>query len=157
MIKIVEQNEVQSLPLKAGRQRKRSERNNYRAIYERAWGKVPLGYVIHHVDGNRLNNDPMNLIALMPYIHNKLHRLYGGQMSRWTRDMVQGFASAESANYAKMETEWKDLIAKRDEINKRIITLQTYLEINLAANNGYVAKRIAQRKKALRKTHMARF
>ena len=36
---------------------------------------VPDGLVIHHIDGNRSNNDPSNLWAMMHAAHRKLHAL----------------------------------------------------------------------------------
>jgi hypothetical protein len=35
-----------------------------RKIYEDAYGKIPKGYIIFHLDGNRYNDDPKNLIAI---------------------------------------------------------------------------------------------
>jgi len=35
-----------------------------RKIYEDTWGEIPKGYVIYHVDGDKLNDDPKNLIAI---------------------------------------------------------------------------------------------
>ena len=35
--------------------------------------KVPDGWVIHHVDERKNNNDPSNLVALPPRIHRELH------------------------------------------------------------------------------------
>jgi len=41
---------------------KRKKRS--RAIYEETYGDIPIGYVIYHIDGNRYNDDPKNLIAI---------------------------------------------------------------------------------------------
>ena len=45
----------------------------HRYIWEKHNGKIPKGYDIHHIDGNRLNNDISNLIMLTPSEHHKLH------------------------------------------------------------------------------------
>lgn len=45
----------------------------HRAIYEHLFEPIPEGYHIHHVDGNKLNNVPNNLIALSPLEHGLLH------------------------------------------------------------------------------------
>ena len=37
--------------------------------------QVPDGLVIHHIDGNRSNNDPSNLWAMTPLAHRRLHAL----------------------------------------------------------------------------------
>lgn len=50
----------------------------YRKIYEEHYGNIPVDaegrtYDIHHIDGNRKNNDPSNLIALPKKDHYELH------------------------------------------------------------------------------------
>jgi hypothetical protein len=48
----------------------------HRLIYERAYGPIPKGWDVHHIDGDHLNNDPRNL-SLVPHgIHVKIHRGY---------------------------------------------------------------------------------
>lgn len=51
---------------------------NYRAIWERHYGDIPkddLGrsYEIHHIDGNRDNNDISNLVCVSVDDHYKIH------------------------------------------------------------------------------------
>lgn len=50
----------------------------YRRLYEQTHGPIPKDeegrtYDIHHIDGNRKNNDPSNLIALSIDDHYKVH------------------------------------------------------------------------------------
>ena len=50
----------------------------YRKIYEQNYGPIPVDndgrtYDIHHIDGNRKNNDPSNLVALSIEEHYKVH------------------------------------------------------------------------------------
>lgn len=54
----------------------------YRRIYERNFGPIPKDedgrtYDIHHIDGNRKNNDPSNLVALSIKEHYKVHHDQG--------------------------------------------------------------------------------
>ena len=46
---------------------------NYRGIYEKAHGAIPQGMHIHHMDGNRLNNNIANLQCVTPDEHVALH------------------------------------------------------------------------------------
>jgi hypothetical protein len=46
----------------------------YRKIYEQFYNvKIPKGFHIHHIDGNRQNNDPKNLIMVSPEEHYQIH------------------------------------------------------------------------------------
>ena len=45
-----------------------------RLIYQKHIGKIPKGYEIHHIDGDKFNDDPSNLIALSHEEHVAIHR-----------------------------------------------------------------------------------
>lgn len=56
--------------------------NKYRKIYEHHIGPIPKeengrSVEVHHIDGNRQNNDPGNLIALTLQDHFDVHRKQG--------------------------------------------------------------------------------
>lgn len=50
----------------------------HRMVYEQYNGAIPDGYHVHHIDHDRGNNEPSNLIALSPGDHQRLH---GEEMS----------------------------------------------------------------------------
>ena len=45
----------------------------HRAIYEKAYGRIPIGYCIHHEDGNIYNNELSNLRRVTASEHAKIH------------------------------------------------------------------------------------
>jgi hypothetical protein len=47
----------------------------HRRVAEKLFGRIPKGYEVHHVDGNKLNNRPGNLQVLPREEHRALHRL----------------------------------------------------------------------------------
>lgn len=49
--------------------------SGHKMIYEESHGPVPLGFVIHHKDGDKRNNEIENLIALPRGEHTRLHNL----------------------------------------------------------------------------------
>lgn len=55
---------------------------NYRKIYEHHYGLIPKedngrSYEIHHIDGNRENNSPENLMAISIQEHLEIHKSQG--------------------------------------------------------------------------------
>ena len=60
--------------------RKGYRRNNDGGLFEHVevWERhnkrrVPQGHQIHHIDGDKLNNDPANLEAVTPTEHKRIH------------------------------------------------------------------------------------
>jgi hypothetical protein len=56
--------------------------DKYRKIYEQHYGTIPIDsqdrtYDIHHIDGDRLNNHPDNLIAVSINDHYNIHHSQG--------------------------------------------------------------------------------
>jgi len=47
----------------------------YRDVYEKAFGPIPKGKVIHHCNLNHEDNRPENLIAISRGLHWWLHRI----------------------------------------------------------------------------------
>lgn len=62
--------------------------NKYRRIYENHHGPIPKddigwAYDIHHIDGDRNNNHPDNLIAVTIQDHYDIHYAQGDWMACW--------------------------------------------------------------------------
>lgn len=45
----------------------------HRIVYTLAHGFIPKDWVIHHIDGDKLNNDIDNLIAIPDLVHELIH------------------------------------------------------------------------------------
>lgn len=50
-------------------------------------GIVPFGWVVHHIDGNKLNNDYSNLVQLPEKFHDYLHSING--WSKFSKTEIQ--------------------------------------------------------------------
>lgn len=104
----------------------------HREIYKAKWGTIPHGYVIHHIDCCKTNNNINNLIALTPTFHNYIHHLMRSQGIRFTRQDIESLFK---------EREIKEIETQRkiNELNQDIKTL-----------DGLV-KELRQKKQKLRK------
>lgn len=59
----------------------------HRLIYEECFGSIPKGYSIHHIDGDKTNNNPGNLMMLTKSNHHKLH-MQGTNHPRWNKGRI---------------------------------------------------------------------
>lgn len=59
----------------------------HRLIYEDTYGPIPKGFQIHHIDGNKENNNPTNLMILTKSHHHKLH-MKGTNHPRWNNGRI---------------------------------------------------------------------
>lgn len=59
---------------KGYRRNSRTGKFEHIEVWERHHGRpVPDGHQIHHIDGDKLNNDPSNLLAVTPTEHKRIH------------------------------------------------------------------------------------
>lgn len=45
----------------------------HRAVYETFFGKIPEGYIIHHINKNKIDNNALNLKIMEKRNHIKMH------------------------------------------------------------------------------------
>lgn len=83
---------------------KRNKRE-YRRIYEEHYGPIPEGYHIHHIDFDRTNNDPSNLLACTPEEHERIHlehdTMYKGRGKGWIVGASEAGKLGGKASYDK--------------------------------------------------------
>ena len=85
----------------------------HRLVYEDNFGSIPVGFSIHHLDGNKENNLPGNLIMLSKSNHHKLH-MNGTNHPRWNHGLIDEaggiqFLSAEKNKGMTMQEIIKNL------------------------------------------------
>lgn len=68
-----------------------NRRLQHRVVYSAHYGPIPHLWVVHHLDTDKLNNDPQNLIALPSRIHDLLHKHQKKIRMRLNRIEVQKF------------------------------------------------------------------
>lgn len=81
----------------------------HRYVWEFYNTTIPKGYEVHHVDGNRANNDISNLQLRSVYEHRKLHgRLLTTEEREWKRNNLATKARPKASEWHKSEAgrEW---------------------------------------------------
>lgn len=48
----------------------------HREVYAEKFGNIAHRWIVHHVDGNKRNNDPENLISLHWRVHDLIHQVF---------------------------------------------------------------------------------
>ena len=79
----------------------------YRKIYEQNFGPIPKddmgrSYDIHHLDGNRNNNDPSNLVAVSIKDHYNIHYQQGDYGACWLISRKMKLTPHELSALAKL-------------------------------------------------------
>jgi hypothetical protein len=61
----------------------------HRQVYEKHYGPIPEAWHIHHVDGNKINNDFRNLVAIPKEVHEFVHTWQGHARNTFLRPFVE--------------------------------------------------------------------
>ena len=90
------------------------DHRTYRKIWERMNGKkIPKGFHIHHLDGDKINNDIKNLVCVSPREHFEIHRknfeMYGNKKDYFSMTYLQRYLD-EKIDFSKY---------KRPEISEK--------------------------------------
>ena len=91
----------------------------HRYVYQNEVGEIPKGYDIHHIDGNKANNDISNLKLLTKAEHKKAH--VSEELAEIKRNNLKNNARPKAIEWHKSEAgrKWHSEIAKGRIITKK--------------------------------------
>ena len=72
----------------------------HRLVYENNFGSIPKGFHIHHIDGNKENNVPGNLMILSKSNHHHLH-MKGTNHPLWNKGRIDKAGGLDFLSAAK--------------------------------------------------------
>lgn len=105
--------------------------NNYRKIYEQHNGPIPIdttgrSFEIHHIDGDRNNNNPINLRAVSIEEHLNIHldqedwAAASAIMQRLAQDPGERSMFLKHVNMKRLEAGTHHFIGERNPSHKRV-------------------------------------
>ena len=125
----------------------------YRKIYEQHYGNIPVddenrSYHIHHIDGNRDNNCPTNLIAVSIQDHYNVHYAQGdwgachrlAQLLRMSAQEISSLAKFAAEHSAKKAIENGTHIFIRDNPSPKRVVQGTHNFLGGALQHERYAK-----------------
>lgn len=104
----------------------------HREIYEQAYGPIPTGWVVHHIDFDKLNNEPLNLIALPEEFHTQIHGTMRSERRRFDRveiiQRVKDIFQVYADGYCDMLQEKVELERLFGDKIRRFLFLEKHLK-----------------------------
>lgn len=100
----------------------------HREVWKKHFGEIPKGYVIHHIDGDRLNNRIENLQCLSASEHTRIHMQDSERKEKMLRSNKERWQELDAARreWAKTpegkrwyQEHWKESIGKMKPIEKK--------------------------------------
>lgn len=105
--------------------KKKSFIKAYRTTCRKAHGDFPGFFHVHHIDANRMNNEPDNLIAVHPKIHVWVHK----QKVLPTRSQIEEktrFQFELMGEYLRLKARIREIAKERREVMRQIRTLSRW-------------------------------
>ena len=90
-----------------------------RKIYLKHNEFIPIGFEIHHLDGNPNNNNPSNLKAMSIAMHKKIHCRKGQGKGRKASEAVKNKIKKGLLDYYSKNPVWNKGIPSMTDYNKR--------------------------------------
>lgn len=133
-------------------------------VWEKHNGKVPKGYYVHHIDGNKTNNSIENLQLITPKEHNQHHCKEPQRLEMSKRNMEIARVEASKWHGSEKGRSWHRELWKKTIGNKMERTVakqcevcgKTYFVNPMCVNkskfcgNNCKARALRQRRKAER-------
>ena len=110
-------------------------------VWEKYFGKIPTGYQIHHIDGNKENNNIENLQLVTPLEHKRIHEGCKLIMGEWYKpcSVCGQYKKCDSENWYFSRGTINGKICKKCYIDKSIKTRKILID------NGWKRKNYSRK------------
>jgi hypothetical protein len=104
-----------------------SGRMIHREVFKKHYGRIPIGWLVHHVNHDKQDNRIENLIAVPEHFHNKLHQSKSRLSRAETIERLQKYILQYVTNLtalleaeAKLEEKYGDVIREYNQIRRSL-------------------------------------
>ena len=126
-------------------------RDLHRALVEEHIGReLTEDEVVHHIDGNKLNNDISNLMVMTKRAHSKLHYMQGDYANMHSQDAKDKTRKARQEYFATHINEGSKKVAKCSKDGEVLETFDSAYRVRLA---GFDHRHVSACCLGKRKTH----
>lgn len=115
----------------------------HRLVWEENFGKIPEGCVVHHIDGDRKNNNIDNLAIMASGAHTRLHNL---GVEPWNKGIKYGLTEA----YKKANKNRKENYLKICKIAYEMYEYEGVKQHDIAKKMGVSRRQICDRLRTYR-------
>ena len=98
----------------------RDNRLVHRVVYEEAYGPIPKGWVVHHINEQKRDNRLENLIALPSVLHDTLHKIQRKERVRFTRYQLQVILNTRGAAIRELSDEITNLRTRLRQLQAQL-------------------------------------
>jgi hypothetical protein len=63
----------------------------HRIVCAKAWGRFPQDWIVHHIDFDKKNNHPDNLVAMPRKLHDRIHTVMTQERTKFDRKTIEGY------------------------------------------------------------------
>lgn len=132
----------------------------HRIVCKNAHGMFPAKWVVHHIDGRKLNNEPDNLIALPRGLHNFIHREFPRindlpcrewivwKLSLWVEDRKKPSKKPKTLYETPKGASKRQHHRERKKIREESKAVQSAMVLEFVKNNPEKVKRYSAEPRA---------
>jgi hypothetical protein len=96
----------------------------HREVYKDVYGRIPGGWVVHHIDQCKTNNAPENLMAMPRALHDRLHAHMRNTGIKFNRTETEAYCRPEINQREKHRRELEKALVEEKKIKAKIAALR---------------------------------
>lgn len=93
----------------------------HRAVWIEHHGAILSGWVVHHIDFDKQNNDIDNLVALPEHYHNRIHAEMRDGCFKYSKEYLMQKYYELKEHYATVVKEYEETLKKIESLQRKMM------------------------------------